>query len=172
VQRLIHPLFDTVPGAECYIPDFNSEMFDISHLPDDQIRGEILLQVLLLIKSDVEFFPIVNFIFLLLGIIQMVAPSIIESVKSYADLIRNRFPVKRVILYGSFARSTQRLDNDIDVAVILKSPPVDFLDTEAELFKLCRDIDIRIEPVIVEEEPDLSGFYEEISRYGTVIYNS
>jgi activator of HSP90 ATPase len=33
-------------GAEYYIPDLKSEMFDISHLPDDQIKGAILLRVL------------------------------------------------------------------------------------------------------------------------------
>jgi len=32
------------------------------------------------------------------------------------------------------------------------------------------DIDVRIEPVIVDEDHDPSGFYEEILRYGTVIY--
>jgi predicted transposase/invertase (TIGR01784 family) len=51
VENSLLPLFDTVPGAECYIPDFKSEMFDISHLPDDQIKGVILLQVLLLVQK-------------------------------------------------------------------------------------------------------------------------
>lgn len=102
----------------------------------------------------------------------MVAKAIIETVREYAEVVRNRFPVKRVILYGSFARGTQRPDSDIDVAVVFESLPVDILGTETELFKMRRDIDLRIEPIIVEEEPDLSGFYEEISRYGTVIYNT
>jgi predicted nucleotidyltransferase len=102
----------------------------------------------------------------------MVAQSVIETVRNYADLVRTRFPVKQVILFGSFARGTQRPDSDIDVAVILKKQPLDFLEAETELFKLCRNIDLRIEPVIVEEEPDLSGFYEDISRYGRIIYRS
>lgn len=102
----------------------------------------------------------------------MVAESVIETVRNYADLVRTRFPVKQVILFGSFARGTQRPDSDIDVAVILKKQPVDFLEAETELFKLCRNIDLRIEPVIVEEKPDLSGFYEDISKYGRIIYRS
>jgi uncharacterized protein len=102
----------------------------------------------------------------------MVAKSIIETVKSYADVIRGSFPVKRVILFGSFARGTQRPDSDIDVAVILKKSPADFLDAETQLFTLCRNIDLRIEPKIVEDENDPSGFYEDISRYGLVIFNA
>ena len=106
------------------------------------------------------------------SVIPMVAKSVIDIVKSYAEVVRSRFPLKRVILFGSFARGTQRPDSDIDVAVVLESQPADFLDAETELFKLCRDIDLRIEPVIVEDESDPSGFYEDISRYGMVIYST
>jgi predicted nucleotidyltransferase len=101
----------------------------------------------------------------------MVADAIIDAVREYADVVRNRFPVKRVILYGSFARGTQRPGSDIVVAIILTEPPADILEAEVELFKLRRNIDLRIEPIIVEEEPDLSGFYENISQYGTIIYS-
>jgi predicted nucleotidyltransferase len=102
----------------------------------------------------------------------MVSQSIIETVKKYAEIVRNHFPVKRVILFGSFARGTQHPDSDIDVAIVMDQQPTDVLSTEMELFKLRRKIDLRIEPVIVEEEPDLSGFYEDISSYGTIIYSS
>jgi predicted nucleotidyltransferase len=100
----------------------------------------------------------------------MASEAIIEIVKRYADIIKERFPVKRVILFGSYARGTQHLHSDIDVAVVLKEQPKDFLDAETELFSLCRDIDIRIEPVIVDEQDDPGGFYEEISSYGTEVY--
>jgi predicted nucleotidyltransferase len=102
----------------------------------------------------------------------MVAQSVIETVRNYANLIRTRFPVKQVILYGSFARGTQHQDSDIDVAVILEKQPNDILEAETELYKLCRDIDLRIEPIIVEDEPDPSGFYEDISSYGKMIFSA
>jgi len=44
-KNSIVPLFEDVPEAVKYIPDFKSEIFDISHIPDDKIKGEILLQV-------------------------------------------------------------------------------------------------------------------------------
>lgn len=100
----------------------------------------------------------------------MVSQSVIETVRSYAEVVRHHFPVKRIILFGSFARGSQHPDSDIDVAVILQKPPLDFLEAETELYKLCRDIDLRIEPIIVEEEPDLSGFYEDISKYGMIVF--
>jgi predicted transposase/invertase (TIGR01784 family) len=51
IEKSIASLFETVPATERYVPRFSSEIFDISHLPDDQIRGEVLLQVLLLIQK-------------------------------------------------------------------------------------------------------------------------
>lgn len=101
----------------------------------------------------------------------MVAQSAVEAVKAFSRIIRERFPVKRVILYGSFARGTQRPDSDIDVAVVLSTPPEDFLKAETELFRLCRDIDLRLEPVIVDEEHDPSGFYQDILRHGMLVYS-
>jgi predicted nucleotidyltransferase len=80
--------------------------------------------------------------------------------------------MKKVILYGSFARGTQHKDSDIDVAIVLEKPPADFLKTESEAYRLCRDIDLRIEPVIVDDENDPGGFYDDISRYGMVIYSA
>jgi len=101
----------------------------------------------------------------------MVDKSVIKKVRAYTRIIRDRFPVKRVILFGSFARGKNRTDSDIDVAVIMKKEPDDILQTEVELFRLRRSIDVRIEPKLVDDTIDLSGFLEEISRYGKIIYS-
>ena len=51
LKNSIIPLFNEIEGTKQYIPDFKSEIYDISHIPDDKIRGEILLRVnLLLLK--------------------------------------------------------------------------------------------------------------------------
>ena len=47
-----------------------------------------------------------------------------------------------------------------------------FLMAEAKLFRLRREIDTRIEPVLLEESNDKSGFLEEILKTGEVIYNA
>ena len=45
LKNSIIPLFEEITGTAQYIPDFKSEIFDISHLSDDNIKGEVLLQV-------------------------------------------------------------------------------------------------------------------------------
>lgn len=96
----------------------------------------------------------------------------IRHVKQYADVVRQNFNVKKVILYGSYSRGSARKDSDIDVAVVLSRIDEDFLMAEAKLFRLRREIDARIEPVLLEESNDKSGFLEEILKTGEVIYNA
>ena len=96
----------------------------------------------------------------------------IRSVKKYADVVRKNFDVKKIILYGSYLKGVARDDSDIDVAVVLESMDSDFLMTQAKLFRLRREIDARIEPVLLEESNDKSGFLEEILKTGEVIYSS
>jgi predicted nucleotidyltransferase len=96
----------------------------------------------------------------------------IRCVKQYADLVRQNFDVRKIILYGSYSRDAARRDSDIDVAVVLDSVEEDFLTCEARLFRLRREIDARIEPVLLEESNDKSGFLEEILKTGEIIYSA
>jgi predicted nucleotidyltransferase len=98
--------------------------------------------------------------------------TVIKRVKKFADTVKENFPVKKIILYGSYAKGTPREDSDIDVAVVLESVDDDFLKSEAKLFQLKRDIDPRIEPVLLEEKNDISGFLEEILKIGEIIYST
>lgn len=97
---------------------------------------------------------------------------VIERVKQYSDLVRQNFRVKKIILYGSYAKGSARKDSDIDVAVILSSIDEDFLKSESKLFRLKRSIDARIEPILLEENNDKSGFLEEILKTGEIIYSA
>jgi len=45
LKNSIKPLFEEIIGTTQYIPDFKSEIFDISHISDEKIKGEVLLQV-------------------------------------------------------------------------------------------------------------------------------
>jgi predicted nucleotidyltransferase len=102
----------------------------------------------------------------------MVDQKVLKTAKSYAALVRSRFPTKQVILFGSFARGTAHRHSDIDIAVVLKKEPASVWKTQAELFKLARQVDARIEPLIMDDILDPSGFCEEINRYGRVVYRS
>jgi len=96
---------------------------------------------------------------------------VITRVKQFADVVRKNFRVKKIILYGSYARGSAGKHSDIDVAVVLDNDEEDLLTAEAKLFKLRRAIDARIEPVLLDETKDTSGFLEEIIKTGEVIYS-
>jgi len=96
----------------------------------------------------------------------------IARVKQYAAVVRRNFPVKKVILYGSHARGKAGGDSDIDVAVVVRKVEGDLLISERKLFKLRRDIEPMIEPVLLEEDNDPSGFLAEIMKTGEVIYSA
>ena len=69
----------------------------------------------------------------------------IEIARTYIDLISNRYDIKETFLFGSYAKGTNHDDSDIDIAVVVKGA-VDIIDTQIELMKLRRKIDLRIEP--------------------------
>ena len=51
LNESIGHLFEYEDNIEDYIPEFKSEVYDISHIPEEKIRGEILLRVYLLIQK-------------------------------------------------------------------------------------------------------------------------
>lgn len=44
-----------------------------------------------------------------------------KLVTQFAEIVRQNFPVQRVVLFGSQVRGTSHPDSDIDVAVIYSS---------------------------------------------------
>ena len=96
---------------------------------------------------------------------------VLEKAIQYATLVSEKIKPLKVILYGSYAKGNWKEGSDIDIAVVVDTVDGDFLETEAMLYKLRRDIDDRIEPVLFEEENDVSGFLCEILKYGQVIYS-
>jgi predicted nucleotidyltransferase len=96
----------------------------------------------------------------------------IKRVRQYAEIVKKHFDVEKIILYGSYSRDAAQKDSDIDVAVVLDHVDEDFLATEAKLFRLRREIDARIEPLLLEESNDKSGFLEEILKTGEIIYSA
>ena len=95
---------------------------------------------------------------------------IIDKVLRYKKLlVSNHFDIDKVILFGSYARGSQREDSDIDVAVVVNSIEGAYFSYAPLLWKLRRQVDDRIEPVLVEKDTDKSGFLEEITRTGLVI---
>jgi len=93
----------------------------------------------------------------------------IEKVRAYSLLLQKYFQVEHVYLFGSYAKQTQTEDSDIDVAIIVKQLKGDYFTTNPLLWKLRREIDDRIEPVLFEKDFDDSGFLAEIENNGICI---
>ena len=95
-----------------------------------------------------------------------------RKLKKYISLVKKEYSPKKIVLYGSYARGNYTEYSDIDVAVIVEEIKGDFLELITRLNKLRRNIDTKIEPVLLEENNDRSGFLESILEYGKVIYKS
>jgi len=94
---------------------------------------------------------------------------VISIVSQYKVLVAKHFDVESIILFGSYAKGNQNEDSDIDVAVVVNSIDSDFFTYAPLLWKLRREIDDRIEPVLIEKNRDESGFLEEILKTGLII---
>lgn len=93
----------------------------------------------------------------------------INKLLVYKQLIVKYFDLDKLILFGSYARGTERNDSDIDVAVIVNNLDNDYFKDTPLLWKLRRQVDERIEPVLFEKGKDESGFLAEIMKSGIEI---
>ena len=94
---------------------------------------------------------------------------VISIVSKYKVLVSRHFDIENVILFGSYAKGNQKEDSDIDVAVVVNSIDLDFFTYAPLLWKLRREINDRIEPILIEKNKDESGFLKEILKTGFII---
>ena len=99
--------------------------------------------------------------------------TIINRVKTYKELVNSSFPIKidQFWLFGSHAKGSPNKDSDIDVALVVErlNEDYDFFETEPLLWKLTRQVDDRIEPVLIAHDNDYTGFLDEIKQTGILI---
>ena len=91
----------------------------------------------------------------------------------YIDLISTKYNIKQAFLFGSFARGTNHDNSDIDIAIIVNNV-VDIIDTQIDLMKLRRKIDLRIEPhpFMFSDFDKSNPVVNEILKYGVIIQNN
>jgi predicted nucleotidyltransferase len=98
---------------------------------------------------------------------------VIEKVKAYRNLVGKSFPVafEQCYLFGSYAKGTPHEYSDIDVALVVNhlDDSYSILDTEPLLWKIGRQIDFRISPVVIARDTDYAGFLDEIQKTGIEI---
>ena len=96
---------------------------------------------------------------------------VLEIATRYFELVSKELKPRKVLLFGSYARGNWHEFSDIDIAIVVDSIDGDFLDMASMLYRLRRDIDDRIKPVLIEESTYSSGFLEEITKYAKVLHD-
>jgi len=95
--------------------------------------------------------------------------------RHYADEVKKVFSPSRVILFGSYVNGTPHEWSDIDVAVLVDNiKDDDWYDTCTTLHTIRWNADrfIDIEPHLLNENHDPSGFVEHVIKTGEIIYQS
>jgi predicted nucleotidyltransferase len=92
---------------------------------------------------------------------------------TYIDSISSKYIINQAILFGSFAKGTNHDDSDIDIAIIVNNG-LDIIDTQIDLMKLRRKIDLRIEPhpFMISDFNNSNPVVNEILKYGIIIKNN
>jgi uncharacterized protein len=97
--------------------------------------------------------------------------AVVERVARYAHAVAREYPVRMVVLFGSYANGHATPDSDIDVAVVLDDLHGDYLTLAARLCTLRNSIDTLIEPHLLRSDGS-DGFFAEVLRTGEVIYRA
>lgn len=93
----------------------------------------------------------------------------ISKVRAYKQLLNDYFELEKVYLFGSYAKDTFGKNSDIDVAIVVNHIEGDYFSVNPLLWKLRRQVDDRIEPILIEKDNDHANFLEEIQKYGIEI---
>jgi len=94
---------------------------------------------------------------------------VVKKLKKYKKLLSQHMVFEDIVLYGSYAKGHAHDDSDFDVAIVVKEITGDFFSTRPLLWKIRRDVDDRIEPVLIARDHDDSGFLAEIMKNGIKI---
>lgn len=91
-----------------------------------------------------------------------------ESVLRYIDSLRKKYSgLKKVYLFGSFAKGSANSDSDIDLAMVFDEV-ADTFELQVQLMKIRRQYDTRIEPHIfrLSDFDKTHPLANEIMSYG------
>lgn len=94
---------------------------------------------------------------------------VINSIKRFKESIKSGLNVKKVILFGSYARGNYTDNSDIDVCIIAEDISNNYL-AMLQIAPKVVDIDVRIEPVVFSDKEfngsDLYGLLKQVKDYG------
>jgi predicted nucleotidyltransferase len=93
------------------------------------------------------------------------------AIQYAAEVIKVLNPTA-IVLFGSYINGTPNEDSDIDIAVIVHDYKGDWLETASMLCGLSWQVSFDIEPHLLDDTQDRSGFVAHVIRTGEVIYRA
>lgn len=95
----------------------------------------------------------------------------IEKAIEFAEIVKKKYNPEKIVLFGSYIKGTYNENSDIDIAVIVNKINGDFLSEISKLYKMRRNIETGIEPVLLENDDNKSGFLGDILKNGKILYS-
>ena len=90
----------------------------------------------------------------------------LEHAKCYAGLVCEEVSPCKVFLFGSLANGNFNENSDIDIAVVKDFLDDNYWEITKKLNRLTRNIDNRIEPVLLQPQDNQSGFLLTVLKSG------
>ena len=92
-----------------------------------------------------------------------------EIAEKYAAEVRKMLNPNAVLIFGSYVNGTPHEHSDIDIAVVCNGFQGEWYETTINLCRLSRQISFDIEPHLLDESNDRSGFVEYVLKTGEII---
>jgi uncharacterized protein len=97
-----------------------------------------------------------------------------EKIIRFYKRIQHLYPIKKIILFGSYAKGCQRNDSDIDVGVVIDLPKdAVALKINSKLFHYAIEIDTSLEPFFISwseyQQLEKGSILSEIIKTGIEI---
>jgi len=86
--------------------------------------------------------------------------------KHYARLVCEELAPCKVVLFGSLANGNFNENSDIDIAVVKDNFDENYWELSKKINRLTRNIDSRIEPILLQKDDDKSGFLTAVLASG------
>ena len=100
--------------------------------------------------------------------------SVKKEIKDYIEILKKEIPLRKVILYGSYAKGKPKEYSDIDIAIISPSfYKLDIFERQLILSKAHHKFGEPIEPIGLtpEQVKRKKGFAREIVDTGIIVYS-
>jgi len=90
----------------------------------------------------------------------------------YAEEVKKILAPNAILIFGSYVNGNPHKYSDIDIAVVCNNFEGNWYETTIALCKLSREISFDIEPHLLDESRDRSGFVRQVMQTGEYVYRA